>query len=57
MSMHWYVVHAYSGYEHQVKRSLTERIERFGMQDKFAEIMVPVEEVVEMRENSFLFMS
>ena len=48
--MHWYVVHAYSGYEHQVKRSLNERIERYGMQDKFAEIMVPVEEVVEMRE-------
>jgi transcriptional antiterminator NusG len=50
MSMHWYVVHAYSGYEHQAKRSLTERIERYGMQDKFGEIMIPVEEVVEMRE-------
>lgn len=48
--MHWYVVHAYSGYEHQVKRSLAERIKRFDMQDKFGEIMVPVEEVVEMRE-------
>lgn len=50
MSMHWYVVHAYSGYEHQVKRSLLERIERYGMQGKFNEIMVPVEEVVEMRD-------
>ena len=50
MSMRWYVVHAYSGFEHQVKRSLAERIERFGMQDKFGEILVPVEEVVEMRE-------
>ena len=48
--MRWYVVHAYSGFEHQVKRSLAERIERFGMQDKFGEILVPVEEVVEMRE-------
>ena len=50
MSMQWYVVHAYSGFEHQVKRSLAERIERYGMQDNFGEIMVPVEEVVEMRE-------
>jgi len=50
MSKRWYVVHAYSGFEHQVKRSLAERIERFGMQDKFGEILVPVEEVVEMRE-------
>ena len=48
--MRWYVVHAYSGFEHQVKRSLAERITRFGMQDKFGEILVPVEEVVEMRE-------
>ncbi len=48
--MHWYVVHAYSGYEHQVKRLLTERIKRFDMQEKFGDIMVPVEEVVEMRE-------
>ncbi len=50
MSMQWYVVHAYSGFENQVKRSLSERIERYGMQEKFGEIMVPVEEVVEMRE-------
>ncbi len=50
MSMQWYVVHAYSGFENQVQRSLGERIERYGMQDKFGEIMVPVEEVVEMRE-------
>jgi len=50
MSMQWYVVHAYSGFEHQVKRSLAERIERYDMQNNFGEIMVPVEEVVEMRE-------
>jgi len=46
----WYVVHAYSGFENQVKRSLEERIKRFGMEDKFGEILVPTEELVEMRE-------
>lgn len=50
MALRWYVVHAYSGFENQVKRSLEERIGRFGMQEKFGEIMVPTEEVVEMRE-------
>jgi transcription termination/antitermination protein NusG len=49
MAMRWYVVHAYSGFESQVQRSLRERIERYGMQDKFGEILVPTEEVVEMR--------
>ena len=50
MSLRWYVVHAYSGFENQVKRSLEERIARSGLQDKFGEILVPTEEVVEMRE-------
>ncbi len=50
MAMQWYVVQAYSGYEQKVQRSLQERIERFGMQDSFGEILVPTEEVVEMRE-------
>ncbi len=49
MSMRWYVVHAYSGFEARVQASLAERIERFGMEDKFGEILVPTEEVVEMR--------
>ena len=49
MSMRWYVVHAYSGYEKQVMRSLQERVERFEMQSMFGEILVPTEEVVEMR--------
>jgi len=49
MAMRWYVVHAYSGYEKTVQRALQERIERAGMQDKFAQILVPVEEVVEMK--------
>lgn len=50
MDKHWYVVHAYSGFENQVKRSLAERITRFGAEEKFGEILVPTEEVVEMRE-------
>ena len=45
----WYVVHAYSGMEKSVMRALTERIERAGMQDQFGQILVPVEEVVEMK--------
>lgn len=49
MALRWYVVHAYSGFEHQVSRSLKERAVRAGMQDKFGEVLVPTEEVVEMR--------
>ncbi len=49
MSKRWYVVHAFSGYEKKVQNSLKERVELAGMQDKFGEIMVPTEEVVEMR--------
>jgi transcriptional antiterminator NusG len=45
----WYVVHAYSGFEHQVRRALVDRIARAGMQEKFGEVLVPTEEVVEMR--------
>ncbi len=47
--MRWFVVHAYSGFEQQVKRSLEERIKRFGMEGSFGQILVPTEEVVEMR--------
>lgn len=49
MTMQWYVVHAYSGFEKSVMRALKERVERAGMQDRFGEILVPVEEVVEMK--------
>lgn len=49
MSKRWYVVHAYSGFEKSVQRTLEERITRAGMQDKFGRILVPVEEVVEMK--------
>jgi transcriptional antiterminator NusG len=50
MGLRWYVIHAYSGYEQQVMRTLKERIKRYGMEDKFGEILVPTEEVVEMRD-------
>jgi transcription termination/antitermination protein NusG len=45
----WYVVHAYSGMEKAVERNLRERIERSGMQEKFGRILVPMEEVVELK--------
>ena len=48
MSLRWYIVHAYSNFEHKVKSSLEERIERMGLQEKLGEILVPTEEVVEM---------
>lgn len=49
MAKRWYVVHAYSGFEQQVVRSLKDRIAYAGMEDSFGEILVPTEEVVEMR--------
>jgi transcription termination/antitermination protein NusG len=48
-NMRWYVVHAYSGMEKAVERNIRERIERAGMQDKFGRILVPTEEVVELK--------
>jgi transcriptional antiterminator NusG len=50
MAMRWYVVQAYSGFEQQVRRSLLERINRAGFNDRFGQILVPTEEVVEMRD-------
>ena len=50
MDMNWYVVHAYSGFENQVKKSLEDRIARNSMDSKFGQILVPTEEVVEMKE-------
>ncbi len=47
--MNWYVVQAFSGYEGSVKRSMEERIERAGLSEAFGEILVPTEEVVEIR--------
>jgi transcriptional antiterminator NusG len=45
----WYVVHAYSGMEKAVERNLRERIDRSEMQEKFGRILVPMEEVVELK--------
>ena len=47
--MRWYVVHAYSGFEKSVQRALEDRIRRANMQPKFGRILVPTEEVVEMK--------
>ncbi len=49
MAFRWYVVQAYSGYEKKVKLLLEERIALHGLEKKFGEILVPTEEVVEMR--------
>ena len=49
MSKKWFVVHAYSGFEKSVQRTLTDRIKRSDLQDQFGQILVPVEEVVEMK--------
>lgn len=49
MAKRWYVVHAYSGFENQVAKALRDRIARFGLVEKFGEVLVPTEEVVEMR--------
>jgi len=49
MGLRWYVVHAYSNYENQVKRTLEERIKRSGLEAFFGQVLVPTEEVVEMR--------
>jgi transcription termination/antitermination protein NusG len=48
----WYVVHVYSGTEKSVMRGLLERIERGGMQDQFGQILVPTEEVVEVKNGT-----
>jgi transcriptional antiterminator NusG len=50
VALRWYVVHAYSNFEHKVSESLGERIRMKGLEDKFGEILVPTEEVVEMRD-------
>lgn len=50
MSMRWYVVHAYSGFEAQVKKALEGRVEMLGFKDLFGQILIPTEEVVEMKE-------
>ena len=50
MAKRWYVVHAYSGFEKRVQASLKERIELDGLEEFFGDILVPTEEVVEVRD-------
>src|SRR6476646_9433243 len=45
----WYIVHTYSGFENKVKESLEERVKAYGLQDKVGEVLIPTEDVVEMR--------
>ena len=49
MALRWYVVHAYSNFENKVKQALEERVKREGLDQYFGQILVPTEEVVEMR--------
>ncbi|MBT4964296.1 MAG: transcription termination/antitermination protein NusG [Francisellaceae bacterium] len=49
MTKRWYIVQAYSGYEARVKNALEERIKEFGLEERFGEILVPAEDVVEMK--------
>ena len=48
MAKKWYVVHTYSGFENKVKKSLEERIRQHGLDDRFGEILIPMEVVQEM---------
>ena len=50
MAQRWYVVQAFSGFENQVRIAIEERIDRSGLRDMFGDILVPTEEVVEMRD-------
>ena len=52
MAAKWYVVHAYSNFENKVAQSIRERAESHGMAEKFEEVLVPTEEVVEVRRGS-----
>jgi transcription termination/antitermination protein NusG len=50
MALRWYVVHAYSNFEHKVAEALQDRVKMRGLEHKFGEVLVPTEEVVEMRD-------
>ena len=46
---HWYIVHTYSGFENKVKKSLEQRVHAYGLQDEIGEVLIPTEQVAEMR--------
>ena len=50
MTKQWYIIHTYSGFEQKVKEGLRQRTEALGMQDAIGDILIPTEEVVEMRD-------
>lgn len=50
MAMHWYVVHTYSGYEQKARKALEERIKQHSVEHMFGEVLVPQEEVVEVKK-------
>ncbi|MBI3406667.1 MAG: transcription termination/antitermination protein NusG [Acidobacteria bacterium] len=49
MSKQWYIIHTYSGFEKKVKESLESRVTAFGLQDKIGQVLIPTEDVVEVR--------
>ena len=49
MAKQWYIIHTYSGFEKKVKESLESRVAAFGLQDKIGRMMIPTEDVLEMR--------
>ena len=50
MDLKWYIVHTYSGFENKVKKTLEERVKNLGQEDFFGKILVPTEQVVELRQ-------
>jgi transcriptional antiterminator NusG len=52
MTKRWYVMHVYSGFEKKAKQAIVEKAEKLGLADKFGDILVPTEEVVELRRGS-----
>jgi transcriptional antiterminator NusG len=49
MAKQWYIIHTYSGFEKKVKESLESRVAAFGLEDKIGQVMIPTEDVVEVR--------
>jgi transcriptional antiterminator NusG len=50
MTKNWYVIHTYSGYEGRVKASIEERIQSLGLQEKISQVLIPTEDVIEIKE-------